>query len=54
MIRGNKRNYTSALNKRFDVSASIHNRFDIEVIDAVSGEVKQKAFAENVVCDKIL
>lgn len=53
MIRGNKRNHTSVHNKRFDVGTSIHNRFDIEVIDAVSGEVKQKAFAENVVCDKI-
>lgn len=30
--------------------ASIHNRFDIEVIDATSGEVKQKAKAENVIC----
>ena len=53
MIRGNKRNRTSVPTKRFDVSASIHNRFDIEVIDSVSGEVKQKAFAENVVCDKV-
>ncbi len=31
--------------------ASIHNRFDIEVIDAKTGEVKQKAQAKNVVCD---
>lgn len=53
MIRGNKRRHISAPAKRFDVGASIHNRFDIEVVDSISGEVKQKAFAENVVCDKI-
>lgn len=35
------------------LNSSIHNRFDIEVIDARSGEVKQKAQAENVVLDQL-
>ena len=33
-----------------NLNASIHNRFDIEVIDATTGEIKQKAYAENVIC----
>lgn len=53
MIRGNKRKLDSTPSKRFDVGTSIHNRFDIEVLDAVSGQVKQKAFAENVVCSNL-
>ena len=31
----------------------IHNRFDIEVIDAKTGEIKQKAKAENVILDNL-
>lgn len=31
-------------------NASIHNRFDIEVVDAKTGEIKQRAQAENVIC----
>lgn len=30
---------------------SIHNRFDIEVIDARTGELKQKAQAHNIICN---
>lgn len=32
---------------------SIHNRFDIEVIDAKTGEVKQKAKAENIILNRL-
>lgn len=53
MIRGTKRTINSTPIKRFDVGASIHNRFEIEVVDSVSGEVKQKAFAENVICNNL-
>lgn len=53
MIRGTKRKMVETPTKRFDVGASIHNRFDIEVVDAVSGKVKQKVYAENVICDKL-
>lgn len=34
-----------------DLSAKIHNRFDIEVVDAETGKVKQRAQAFNVVCN---
>lgn len=34
-----------------EIKASIHNRFDVEVIDAKSGETKQKLYAENVICN---
>lgn len=38
------------LDARFN--AGIHNRFDIEVIDSRTGEVRQRAQAENVICSK--
>lgn len=54
MIRGTKRKIDKNGNvTRINptVKASIHNRFDIEVVDSKTGEVKQKAYAENVVLD---
>jgi len=36
---------------KLDLRASIHNRFDVEVYDAVTGELKQKAQAFNVICN---
>lgn len=36
-----------------DFNAKIHNRFDIEVCDAKTGEVKQRAQAFNVICDAL-
>lgn len=53
MIRGTKRKIDKNENvTRINptVKASIHNRFDIEVVDAKTGKVKQKAYAENVIC----
>ena len=35
------------------IEASIYNRFDIEVIDAATGEVKQEAFAENLILNQL-
>lgn len=32
---------------------NIHNRFDIEVKDSVTGEVKQRAYAENIILDAL-
>lgn len=48
MVRGNKR---ALATKPVDVNlhASIHNRFDIEVVDAKTGKVKQRAQAENII-----
>lgn len=34
------------------LNASIHNRFDVEVIDATTGEIKYKAVAKNVICNR--
>lgn len=46
MLRGTKR----ARFQKIDLRASIHNRFDIEVIDKDSGKIKMRAYAENVIC----
>lgn len=35
------------------LNASIHNRFDVEVVDATTGEVRQRAQAENVILDQM-
>lgn len=54
MIRGKKSKLAKTENvTRINptINASIHNRFDIEVVDAKTGEVKQRAYAENVVLD---
>ena len=49
MIRGTKRPVVKK--QTIDLRASIHNRFDLEVIDAATGELKRKACAFNVICD---
>ena len=36
-----------------DINASIHNRFDVEVIDAQTGKIKQRAHGENVICSQL-
>lgn len=51
MIRGQKRALDKRPSVNVNLNASIHNRFDIEVVDAKTGEVKQRAQAENVICD---
>jgi len=38
---------------QFEVGATLHNRFDIEVRDAETGELKQKAQAENIILDQM-
>ena len=59
MIRGTERNLvkdiapTDVHKVEAMLNSSIHNRFDIEVIDAATGEIKQKAQAENVVCNAL-
>lgn len=35
------------------VPMNIHNRFDIEVIDSVTGKIRQRAQAENVICSQL-
>lgn len=46
MIRGSKRKIVNV-----PIQASIHNRFDIELVDATTGIVKEKATAFNVICE---
>lgn len=52
MIRGKKINNENVQDANISLNVSIHNRFDFEVIDAKTGKVKQKAYAENVICDR--
>lgn len=54
MIRGTKRPLgENRPTVKADLRASIHNRFDIEVVDSQSGKVKRKAQAENIICDSL-
>ena len=61
MIRGRKRQLLKSVRaiepevQRIEakLSCSIHNRFDIEVVDAATGRVKQRAQAENVICNQL-
>lgn len=53
MIRGQKRIIKNKREMNFDVNAQIHNKFDIEVIDAKTGKVKQEAKAFNIVCNNL-
>lgn len=36
-----------------DINASIHNRFDVEVVEAQTGKIKQRAHGENVICSQL-
>ncbi len=55
MIRGNKRPVPAKANRamQLDLRASIHNRFDVEVRDAATGELRQKAVGYNVICNAL-
>lgn len=53
MVRGTTRPIEKRPPKEKVVSASIHNRFDVEIVDAKTGDIKQRAFAENVICDQL-
>ena len=50
MIRGNERPIPP---RQITFQASIHNRFDVEVVDSKTGEVKQEAQAFNTVCSNL-
>lgn len=50
MIRGSNRVIS---NQKPTASFGIHNRFDIEVIDAETGKLKQEAKAYNVICNQL-
>jgi hypothetical protein len=58
-IRGSKRPVPTdaalapAQKVNAQLNCNIHNRFDIEVVDAETGKIKQRAQAENVICSQL-
>ena len=53
MIRGHKRPLERAIKEEAVVRVNLHNRFDIEVIDAATGKVRQRAQAENCILNAL-
>lgn len=53
MIRGRKFENSKVKNIEGTFEASIHNRFDIEVIDAKTRKIKQRAVGHNVICNAL-
>lgn len=53
MIRGRKIELSKVKKVEGNFEASIHNRFDVEVIDAKTGKVKQRAVGHNVICNAL-
>lgn len=53
MVRGQTLNKPPILQKGLDFDAKIHNRFDIEVVDARTGEIKSLAKGFNVICNNL-
>ena len=52
MTRGKVRSMCRST-KSLELQASIHNRFDVEVIDAATGEIRQRARGYNVICNAL-
>lgn len=52
MIRGKTR-LMDKPKSEYDIGAKIHNRFDVEVIDALTGEVRQTCRGYNVICNQL-
>lgn len=50
MIRGTER---PIIKVEKTIHANIHNRFDIEVVDATTGRVKQRAVGHNTICNQL-
>lgn len=54
MVRGVTREFTKTpVISAPPLRAAIHNRFDVEVVDANTGKVKQKAQGLNVICNQL-
>ena len=53
MIRGATRKHVNRSNFKKEMTCSLHNRFDIEVVDSVTGKVKERAQAENIILNKL-
>lgn len=53
MIRGQKKPLEDKQTVNVDINTSIHNRFDIEVIDSRTGKIRQRAQAQNIILDQL-
>ena len=53
MIKGKKRAVEKTPGINVNIETAIHNRFDIEVVDAKTGEVNQEARAYNIVLNNL-
>lgn len=55
MLRGTRRPIGDRAipEKKISVTARLHNRFDVEVLDVKTGELKQKAVGYNVICNAL-
>lgn len=53
MIRGKKRMLVPAKELAVQQNISIHNKFELEVVDVKTGVTKGKALAYNVICDQL-
>lgn len=51
MIRGKPAPGVKKIGLEPTLNASIHNRFDVEVVDAYTGDVKKKAVGYNTICN---
>ena len=49
-IRGRTR---APAQKSININTTIHNRFDIEVVDSITGKIKQRAQAKNIILNKL-
>ena len=53
MIRGRTLKTATPAQQAVDFNASIHNRFDVEVVDAKTGEIKSSARGFNTICNNL-
>lgn len=52
MVRGKTRSLARPKTE-FDIRTKIHNRFDVEVVDARTGKVRQTCRGHNVICNQL-
>lgn len=53
MIRGQKLPQQAGRKINIDVEMGIHNRFDIEVVNIKTGQIRQRAVGYNVICNQL-
>lgn len=53
MVRGTTKTTEQGRPAVLELRANIHNRFDVEVIDAATGEIRETAVAHNIILDSL-